>query len=315
MSKNPSPRQLAGTLSVGNVVSAGLRLYRDRLKVYFGVSLRATLWALLPLLVIIPLPLLLIYNQGTPSVLSLLILIWLPLLLYCSTKFLINSALISRLAFGELVNKPESLREAYRQIDPKFWKFLLTCLLYFLISLGVMIGFYVMIFLITLVGVFIGSSVQGNIAAIVIIALIGIIAFAVVLSAMIRLFTRLFMIEVPLAIEDNLNATKTIGRSWSLTKGYVGRVFLILTLAFLLTIPLYIVAQICVSIIQTILLQTLPTAPTSAGFQILSFIVGYILGLVSGAVILPLWQTIKAVIYYDLRSRREGLDFQLRDSH
>jgi hypothetical protein len=30
-------------------------------------------------------------------------------------------------------------------------------------------------------------------------------------------------------------------------------------------------------------------------------------------VILPLWQIIKAVIYYDLRGRREGLGLQLRD--
>ncbi|MEH2455538.1 hypothetical protein [Nostoc sp.] len=31
------------------------------------------------------------------------------------------------------------------------------------------------------------------------------------------------------------------------------------------------------------------------------------------AVILPFWQAIKAVIYYDLRSRREGLGLKLRD--
>jgi hypothetical protein len=41
--------------------------------------------------------------------------------------------------------------------------------------------------------------------------------------------------------------------------------------------------------------------------------VAYILGLVSGALFLPFWQAIKAVIYYDLRSRREGLGLQMRD--
>jgi hypothetical protein len=29
--------------------------------------------------------------------------------------------------------------------------------------------------------------------------------------------------------------------------------------------------------------------------------------------VMPFWQSIKAVIYYDLRSRREGLGLQLRD--
>jgi hypothetical protein len=33
----------------------------------------------------------------------------------------------------------------------------------------------------------------------------------------------------------------------------------------------------------------------------------------SNAAILPFLQTVKAVIYYDLRSRREGLGLQLRD--
>lgn len=29
--------------------------------------------------------------------------------------------------------------------------------------------------------------------------------------------------------------------------------------------------------------------------------------------VFPIWQTVKAVVYYDLRSRHEGLDLQLRD--
>ena len=37
------------------------------------------------------------------------------------------------------------------------------------------------------------------------------------------------------------------------------------------------------------------------------------LSFASGAVVLPFWQAIKAVIYYDLRSRREGLGLKLRD--
>jgi len=32
-----------------------------------------------------------------------------------------------------------------------------------------------------------------------------------------------------------------------------------------------------------------------------------------GALVLPFWQAIKAIIYYDLRSRKEGLGLQMRD--
>ena len=36
--------------------------------------------------------------------------------------------------------------------------------------------------------------------------------------------------------------------------------------------------------------------------------VGSLLGLASELFIMPFWQVIKAVIYYDLRNRREGSD-------
>jgi hypothetical protein len=32
-----------------------------------------------------------------------------------------------------------------------------------------------------------------------------------------------------------------------------------------------------------------------------------------GPVVIPFWQPMKAIIYYDLRSRKEGLGLQIRD--
>ena len=314
MSMSPTSRQSTGPLSVGNVVSAGLRLYRDHLKSYFSVAFRATLWALLPFLVFIPIPLLFLAGEPNFAVLLLLIPLGIVLFFYGMAKYTANSALISRLAFGQLVNQPESTQEATRQVDRKFWIFFRTFLLYCLINIAVVIVFYIGVLLLGVIGAFIATSVRENLGLLIVVVLVGIVAFAIALSAIIRFFTRLFMFEVPLAIEEDIKATQTIGRSWSLTKGHVGRIFLILFLAFLVTIPLYIIAQIGVSIIQGILQRTLAVSPLDVNFQILSFLVSYVLGLVMGALILPFWQAIKAVIYYDLRSRREGFDIHLRDS-
>lgn len=314
MSMSSSSHPPARPLSVGNVVSAGLRLYRDHLKSYFGVAFLATLWALLPFVALIPIPFLLINGQPNFATLLLLIPLGIVLFLYGMAKYTANSALISRLAFGQLVNKPETVREAHRLVDPKFWTFFRTYLLILLLSFGAVIGFYLLIGVLALIGGFVGASLQQNITAIVIITLIGIVAFAVCLSLLIRFFTRFSLFEVPLAIEENINAVQTIGRSWNLTKGQIGRIFLILTIAFLINLPLYIIVQIVASLIQAVLPRVLSTDPLSPGFQLLSLIVGYILGLVSGVVFLPFWQAIKAVIYYDLRSRREGLGLQVRDS-
>jgi hypothetical protein len=43
MSSPPSSRLAVGPLSVGNVVSAALRLYKDHFKPYLGVAFRGTL--------------------------------------------------------------------------------------------------------------------------------------------------------------------------------------------------------------------------------------------------------------------------------
>jgi len=91
---SPSPIQ---PLSIGNVVSAGLRLYRSHLKSYFQLALKAYLWILVPV--------------------------------YGWAKFYAIAALISRLAFGELVNQPESVESGRRYVNSKLWQFLITALL------------------------------------------------------------------------------------------------------------------------------------------------------------------------------------------
>ena len=71
------------------------------------------------------------------------------------------------------------------------------------------------------------------------------------------------------------------------------------------------IIQIITSIIQLILTPLLKEG--NVGFSMIFSLL--ILGLTFAglALIAPFWQTVKAVIYYDLRSRREGLGLQLRD--
>jgi hypothetical protein len=41
--------------------------------------------------------------------------------------------------------------------------------------------------------------------------------------------------------------------------------------------------------------------------------VGIVIMLFLNIAVIPFWQTVKTVIYYDLRSRREGLGLELSD--
>ncbi|MCP2729535.1 hypothetical protein [Limnofasciculus baicalensis] len=311
---NRNLEQPIGSLTPGNVVSAGLRLYRDHLKVYFAIAFRATLWSLLPFLLFIPIiPTLIASKQVNPVNILLLVVISIPLFFYCFAKYVANSALITRLAFRQLVELPETVREARSHVDRKIWIFLITNFLYFLIYIGMILGFYIAMGLIGIIFGVIAYTTKNNAAVVMLMVLIGIVAFGFALSFIIRFFTRLSLIEVPLAIEPNLNAKQTIGRSWALTQGYVGRIFLIFIVAFLVSIPVYIVSQIAVSLIQTILLEIMKTSPLDITFQIVFLVLSYILGLTVSVFIIPFWQSIKAVIYYDLRTRQEGIDLQIRD--
>ncbi|NEP04180.1 MAG: DUF975 domain-containing protein [Okeania sp. SIO2G4] len=299
-------------LTVGNIVSAGMRIYRDHFQPYFGVAIRATLWSFLPFLALIPIPLILIYSQANSSSFLLLIPVWLLLLIYCSAKSIFNSAIIARLVFGELANQPETVREARRILKPKMWTFLLASFLLFLIAIG--IWFILSMVIGILAGIIAGMANAGqqNVGTIVALVLIGIVIFIIALIFIIRLLTRFFVFDLPLAVEENITATQTLGRSWELTKGYVGRIFVVLFIATLVTIPIGIVVQIIAGILENVLKATIPVSPTDASFQLLLFLMGYSIGLLSNVFLLPFWQAIKAVVYYDLRTRREGMGLQLR---
>jgi len=274
---SPSPIE---PLSLGNVITAGIRIYRSHLKDYFLLALKAYVWLLVPI--------------------------------YGWAKFYALSALISRLTFAELVNQPESISSGQRFVNSRIWQFLINILLMLLVGMGILIG-VVIVFAIfgflsaVLVG---GLNQQANIGVYLMLGLLAFVVGILALVAVLWISTRFYLVEVPLAIEDNVDGTSTIARSWELTKGYVWRIILISFVAFLITLPIQIVVQIVSTIVQLVFT---PLLEQNSGFGLLFAVIILALSFASGAVVLPFWQAIKAVIYYDLRSRKEGLGLKLRD--
>lgn len=268
---NLSPGNPIQPLSVGDVVSAGVRLYRSNLKRYLILVFRTYLWVFVP-----------VYGWAKSAEIT---------------------ARISRLAYQELINQPETLTEAQRQTEPKLWNFLGATLLLGLIFFGMYIAFVVLFFILALItaGLGLASPVLGILGGLLVA-----IAAIFALFAFIRVLSRLFIYEVALAIEDNVDASTSLSRSWNLTKGYVGRIQWIVVVTFLLTLVVNIPSQI----IGAAMPVNDNTDPAIATITILIFLA---VTLVGSALITPLWQVIKAVIYYDLRTRREGFGLELRD--
>ncbi len=309
---SPNPIQ---PLSVGNVVSAGFRLYRSNLKLYFDISLKSTLWQLVPVALLIPVTLLFVFGRLNASALGLIIPIWIVLFVYCMAESITTSAQILRLAFGELASQPESVTDARRQLAPRKWIFFGANFLFILMLYGWLLFLYISAFFLYMAAFLLFSAAPNiqpqNNGGILIFWVLAWLAFLAILYGLIWFICRLYIFDVPLALESGMGARKTISRSWELTKGNIWRIFGISMVAFLMAIPFQIPLQIAASVIQGSLEKFFPfQGPT---FLALSFILSYLSGLVVSLFVLPFWQSIKAVVYCDLRSRREGLGLQLGD--
>lgn len=261
-------------LSIGNVVTAGVRLYKSNLKTYLKLASSAYLWILVPV--------------------------------YGWAKYAAISGLISRLAFGELVNQPESVSTARSKVMLRLWSFLRIAFQVgfslFLVYIGMaMVGGFIA----GIIGAIIGIAL-GNSAIWIIASLATILVLIVVLLGCIWFYSRWVIAEVPLAVEDNINGGESVARSWDLTKTAMWRIQGIVLVTFIVTLPILLLFSY---LPQLLLLRFEPGTTAYA----IVYLITFIISLVGGIFVMPFWQAIKAVIYYDLRSRREGLGLNLRD--
>lgn len=320
MSQNISPRSPIQPLSIGNVVSSALVLYRSNLKSYLGVAFKVTLWSLIPSFV--QLAIRQMQGQIDRSVALVIGIAWFALYIYCIAKSYTNSATIARLAFGELIDRPETVKSASDNLNSRMWKFLWTNMLVGLILIIAFIGLYIAFFLSVLVLSTVAASIARSVAnsypilAIIVYLITILLYFAVLigfLAGILWFIARFLITELPLAVESNVGIGKTIGRSWELTKGFAFRIVLILSVAYLIVIPFIFIALLPIGFIFPSFQQIALSPEAYIRSLTPIFTVAFLSIAIANTFLLPFWQSIKAVIYYDLRSRKEGLDLQLRD--
>ncbi|HEY9299952.1 MAG TPA: hypothetical protein VIQ31_27020 [Phormidium sp.] len=281
MSKNPSLRQPIGPLSLGNVVSAGLRIYRDHFKSYLGLSIKALLWALIPI--------------------------------YGWAKIYQIHAIISRHVYKELVNQPEPISTTRRYIEQRFWSFWAAQMLIGSMSFGVyFISSLLLRAFVEIPPIFLGSLSNQNSGLTPISQALDLGARFVAILIYVWLYSHFFISELPLAIEHNMNSTNSIGRSWELTKAFILKIQVIIIVAGLITLPIVLLALAPIFFIMPLFSTSSSPEVILASFFLMGFL-GMILVIVGATLMMPFWQAIKAIIYYDIRTRQEGLGLRIRD--
>lgn len=283
MPKSPSSPQPLQPLNAGNVVSTGLRIYRDHFKLYFSLAIQALLWSLVPF--------------------------------YGWAKNCQIQAIISRQVYKELLKKPEAISTTRTHISQRFWSYWAAQFFIGIMSAGAFIGSSIILNIIFLIPkLIVANSSTQNSASSLIALIIDVIATLIPIIIYIWLYSHFFVSELPLSIESNMNSTNSLGRSWELTKGFVVRVQTIVIIAGLITLPIVLFTLVPVFFIFSFLMNS-SSPDTILVSSFLIVFLGMFLGIVGATFMMPFWQAIKAVIYYDIRNRREGLGLQVRDSH
>jgi hypothetical protein len=306
-----------GTLSIGNVVTTGTTLYKSNFKRYLQVSLRATAWVVAIVAASIGLAVLgvLLYGITKSWLLSIpLVLGWVVLTLYFSAKYSTDRAVICRLAYQELADAPETVNEATRNLLPRMWGFLrLSWLVSLYLSL---VGLVSYIGLIIVGSILVGLLMYAlklsvtNIGVSIGIGLVVIVGVLLWFALLVRYYAYWFVAELPMAIESTTSASFSISRSRQLSAIAANKVAAIIAVAFLVTLPINLLGNIPSFIGQIMTSsQSGPLAnPSTQALGSLLMSSGFILGLLAELFVMPFWQAIKAIVYYDLRNRREGRD-------
>ncbi len=304
-----------GTLSVGNVVSTAVTLYKSNFRDYFSLSLQSVGWVFLGLLGFALIGVAIAINN---AVLTLLVSIaCLVLFCFCLGKSMVSRAVISRLAYQQLANQPETKMEASRRLATQAWKFLRLALWLFLFLVGVFILAYLALLAIGGLGIFLATQITGWIGGLIAgIFILG--AICVFVWLILSFYSQWFVAELPLALDDRLEALDSIGRSRQLSKPFVIRIQLIILVAFLITIPLTAlanaptVASYALTISQLGQAGSNVEALASSSMNLFLQIAGLVLGFLVELLVAPFWQAIKSVVFFDIWSRREGTDLQMR---
>lgn len=187
-----------------------------------------------------------------------------------------------------------SVGEAYREVRRHGWRLILLLLWASLRVGGAWIGL-----------IFVGAIIGGVLTAFVpiigglFLALVFLCAFIVAGYLSVR-----YGVSVPAVVLENRTAGQALSRSVELTEDHRGRVFLLILCAIVITYATAALLQ------GPFMMGAIFAGPGTTTALILS-LAGAVLGAIGGMFSGPLMIIGLAMIYYDLRIRKEALDLQM----
>ena len=217
---------------------------------------------------------------------------------------------VSRSVLGRVA----SSKEVWERTKSKFLPLIGLNIITSIIS-GLMMIIGIILFFILLAGVAASAETETELFQDLGITLVGILIL-VVAGAIVGSYLYIkFSVAPPAMVLENLGVFASIGRSWSLTRGNFWRLF---GINILTTIITSMVAGIFVGIADALGAIFIVVGSSSPEDVIASLNTTYILIMVMSTIaqllILPFTSSVNALLYIDLRMRKEGLDVELRNA-
>ena len=205
---------------------------------------------------------------------------------------------VARATLGEKLRLGTLWRRAATRLWPlTLWTLILTVAL--LVGVAIIGGIVAL-----LVGV-------GGVAGVIGAVLVGVFGGLLLAAASAFLYTKTSAVP-SLIVLEKLGVRAAVLRSWSLTRGYFWRTLGVLLLVALIVQVISQIASVPVSVlfgVGTVLFD--PTGVFSDQTSILSVVVSVIIAIPVAAVAAVVQSAAVALVYLDLRMRKEGLDLEL----
>lgn len=217
---------------------------------------------------------------------------------------------VSRSVLGRVA----SSKEVWERTKSKFLPLIGLNIITSIIS-GLMMIIGIAVFFALLAGVASTAKTDREFLQDLSIVLVGLFILMVISTLVGSYLSIKFSVASPAMVLENLGVFAAIGRSWSLTRGNFWRLFGINILTAIIT---SIVAGIFGGIAGALGAIFVVVGSSSPEDVIASLNTTYILTMVTSTIaqllILPFTSSVNALLYIDLRMRKEGLDVELRNA-
>ena len=315
MISNEAPRPL----NLGEILDRTVQLYRDRFLVYLGIA-------------IIPTGLLLIFGGGTFLVLAwlgsrpgataasmnsasamalgvlVLGVISLPVLAVALGVSSLSTAAMNHAAAGALAGMRPTIRGSFAEAWRRGWQYVWLYFLEALIVWGApLIVWSGAVMVMTFIVVGVGRSAGGQAVG----ALVGLMTFAGLAALAGYAIWMLLCVGLafPGCVVEKISAWKALRRSFRLSKGTRGRIFVLYLLGAVLgwisSLVVVVIFAIAVAVIPG---MNSPQKAQTAGMAMIFLVYGSSFAV--QACIKPVYAIALMLFYYDQRIRNEGFDIE-----